>query len=295
MSQNENQPVGNEQAVHSDRSETNAHPEDLPSDVPQPSHTRSETSSAKAAPMVIQPQSGRLAFEAQDKKLGEEAYQLERLPTGEYKLSSQGFFAFNVLASDVKFEYTQEIQLNQDLRPLAYSLEFHGPLGLGNRSTQIQIDGEKALISSGDQPREIPVPKGRFLLLGMFSSYVLATRMMTGSDPMHLTAFIAAGFEEPKDQPQDSSALTVPVEFVKLAAAKIRDKATGKEREVEQYRLRLGHDEHKDPESHGGLKLLASQGEFLGLIGVSQEASRGEFQVYRMDLFPHGFEILPAK
>ena len=228
---------------------------------------------------LSQPESGRLAFEAQGKKLGEEAYKLERLPTGEYKLSSQGFFSFNVLASDVKFEYTQETRLNADLRPLSFALDFHGPLGLGNRSTKVQIEGEQALISSGsDKPREIQVPKERFLLLGMFSSYVLATKMVTGSDPMRLTAFIAAGFEGPQDQAQEdnTSALTVPLEFVKLAPVRIRDKATGKEREVEQYLLRLGDPDQMDPRSDGsqGPQILASNGEFLGLIGTSEDASR---------------------
>ena len=261
------------------------------SPIPSAPSTESQTT-----PIILQPESGRLAFEAQGKKLGEESYQLEHLPTGEYRLSSQGFFSFNVLASDVKFEYTQETQLNADLRPLSFSLEFHGPLGLGSRSTKIQIDGEKALVSSGDKKQEIQVPKERFFMLGMFSSYVLATRIAANSDEMHLTAFMAAGFEGPKDKPQeDTSDLTIPLEFVKLAPVNIRDKATGKEREVEQYLLKLGDEEHPGSNDSVGIQLLASNGEFLGLIGASPDASRGDFRVYRMDLFPQGFEILPAK
>ncbi len=265
----------------------------------QPSTTPTETPSTegKTAPVILQPESGRLAFEAEGKKLGEETYQLERLPTGEYQLRSQGFFSFDVLASKVKFEYTQDIRVDPNLRPLGYSLDFQGPLGLGNRSTTVQIQAEKALISSGEKQREITVPQGRFVLLGMFSSYALATKLVTSGDRVRLAAFIAAGFDGPESQPQEIQPLLFPLEVVRVPLLRLKDRATGNEVEVEQYLLRLGGRDGEDPsrDDAEGPRLLAVKGEFWGLMSTLQDASKGTFRVYRIDLFPQGFDIVPSK
>jgi len=254
----------------------------------------SVSEASQPPPAILQPESGTLAFEAQGQTLGEETYQLEPLATGGVKLSSSGYFAVKVFSTDVKFEYTQEIATTSDLRPSSFSLDFHGPLGLGNRSMNAQIEGGKAIISSGDKRQQIQVPQERFALLGMFSSYVLATQLIAGSDHTRLTAFLAAGFEGPAQTPQDSSPLLFPLEVTKLPSRVIRDIATAQEREVEVYRLQLGGEEPQDPKNNDseGLRLLAANGEFLGLVGTSQDKERGSFKIYRIDLFPQGFEIV---
>jgi hypothetical protein len=240
---------------------------------------------------ILPPESGRLAFEVQHQRLGEEEYQLVHLPSGEYQLRSQGFFSLQVVGAEVKFEYTQEIQTSAELRPISFSLEFRGPLGLGNRSTRVHIEGETALVTSGENQQEVTVPQGRFALLGMFSSYALATKFFAGREHVRLTVLVAAGLEGPGDQPQDPKTTTLlfPLEATKLAPLTIRDRASGVEGQVEQYQLRM------DEEDSEGLKLLVMDGEFLGLLDTSRAEADESFQIWRLDLFPQGFEVVPLQ
>jgi len=283
----------------------NTGPEEIiQSTTPQTQNSQSEASKAppietpvheSAPPVVLKEEAGRLVFEARGQKLGEESYQLKRLPSGEYQLSSTGYFSFKVLFVPTKFEYTQEILLSADLKPLSFSLEMKGPLGFGSQSVMMKIAGQKAFVTSGQQQSEIEIPTGRFVLLGMFSSYTLMPKLMTGQTQDHFTVLIIRGFGGPRGQSRDSDRAPAPpfsIEIVKLESVKVR--AGGSEQEVEQYVLRMGNPSDSSKPSRG-LRLLVADGELIGLIGPPREASRGPFKVYRADLFPNGFEVVQTE
>ncbi len=235
-------------------------------------------------------ESGRLVLEARNQRLGEETYRLERLPTGDYRLISKGHFSVRVMVADVKVEYTQEIRSNADWKPLFFSGEIWGPLGLGDHSMQIQFESGRAQVLTDGREQEIDALPGRFAVLGLFSSYTLATKLLTGEERTHLRVFVASGFSHSTAEPaRDSKSPLVSLEIIRLAPLKIRDRATASEREVDQYSLKL---EGAQGDSSEGLRLLTLDGEFLGLVVTPHDSSKGPFKIYRADLFPEGFEVL---
>jgi hypothetical protein len=232
---------------------------------------------------------GRLVFEGQGKRLGEESYLLRRLESGKVQLTSTGTFAFQVLFVKLKFEYTQEINLDSDLRPISFALDMNGPLGFGNQKTEIKIEGDTAFISAGDEKREENIESDNTIILGMFSSYALIPKLFevrANGDKANFKVLTSGGFggREGRRREEASTGASSPpspisfVEVERIGTVMIKD--VSKEIEIERYLIKTGN---------GESTLLAKDGELIGFIG---QGPNGSFVVYRADLFPKGFEMV---
>ncbi len=94
-------------------------------------------------------QAGKLTDEWNGWRVAEEAYRLERLPSGELPPLSEARFDVRIVLRNVRLAFIQEVRLNKGFVPLLDRLVVRGPLGVGNRRFTVAVDGERALADTG--------------------------------------------------------------------------------------------------------------------------------------------------
>lgn len=239
---------------------------------------------------------GRLVFDAQGKQLGEERYVLTKTALGEITLTSEGTFypPFKIPFITLKFSYNQQINLDSDLRPISFKLDMKGPLGFGSQKIEMQIEGDTAFISAGDERREESIDADNTVILGMFSSYALIPELFEAradGDKAIFEVLASGGFggegfggEDGWERKETSTGAPPPssgissMEVERIGTTTI--KAGSKEIEVERYLIKTGS---------GESILLVKDGELIGFIA---QGPNGSFFVYRADFFPTGFEMI---
>ncbi len=220
--------------------------------------------------------SGTLAFSGRGRDLGRETYELTVGPEG-VELRSEGYFSVRVVLANVRARFTQETIMDADLRANSYSLKVSSPLGM-SFATSAHLDGQRAVIKSGDEQREAQVAPGPALFMGMFSSYALLPALVAGH-PDGAVEYPILMFG------RSSSGETEPTETLPL----IRVEHRGQQRIATGAR-ELNVDLYIVSGDMGTALLFARDREFLGLhMGEGEESIR----VHRADYFPDGFRLAP--
>ncbi len=219
-------------------------------------------------------QVGRIVYELDGKRVAEESYRLERPSENTVRLTSSGSFFVRVLFVTVTVTFDQEIDLDAELRPRAYTLEARGPLGFGNRRIAVGVEGGVVTATVGEERRELVLLEGNALFTGTLAAYVIlpalyAARASDGA--LQLTA-IGAG-TGPGGRSQTGSTEEGVGELKRQGTAEIE--VGGSVLVLEQYRAQTG--------SFGGT-LLARGTEFVAFLGEGERP----LTAYRVDLFPRG-------
>ncbi|HED03167.1 MAG TPA: hypothetical protein ENI60_00110, partial [Candidatus Fraserbacteria bacterium] len=129
-------------------------------------------------PVRAKVERGRLIARFKGRVISDEQFQLTQTIDG-LELISQGKFYLRLLIVNATINYSQQIQWGGDFRPQRYSLVARGPLGLGDRSIQIEIGLQQATIINGNSKTRRPLPSGPFFLAGSFSSYLVLPKILS--------------------------------------------------------------------------------------------------------------------
>lgn len=239
----------------------------VPGDVP-PEGTRSPREVLSSGYV----QAGKLTYEWNGRRVAEEAYRLERLPSGELLLLSETSFAVRIALLNVRLAFIQEVRLDEGFGPLLYRLEVRGPLGVGNRRFTVAVEGERALADTGDGRHEVPVPRGPVVFLGTAASYAVLPALHRAWADGDLLRLHVLGERGPGAAPASGA--------VELAFAGTVEIVSGQQTLwLERYQVRAG--------AFRGM-LLAQDLEFVAFVGDGERP----LTVWRSDLFPRG---LPAE
>lgn len=243
-------------------------PEESPPGSPLPNEPPLRRPREAVPPGYVQV--GKLAYELDGRRVAEEGYRLERLPSGELLLVSEGTFTIRFLLVSVRMSFQQEVRLDEGLRLRLYRLDARGPLGVGSRRISIVVEGGRAVADAGDGPKEVPIPEGRAFFVGTVASYallpVLYGAWAHGDGLLLQPVGVGAG-------PPGTSA-SGPIEVVSAGTAEVG--LGGRLVLLDRYEVRAG--------AFAGT-LLARDLEFVAFVGRGERS----FSAYRSDLFPRGF------
>lgn len=219
-------------------------------------------------------QRGKLAYDLDGRRVAEETYRLERSGDDEVRLTSSGSFFFRVLFVSVRVAFDQEIELDAELRPRAYTLETRGPLGLGDRRIAVCVEGEVATAVVGEEKRELAVPEGDALFAGTLAAYVILPALFAAraANGVLEVAAVGAGAGPPR-RTGSGSAGDGGGELRRQGTVEVH--AGGSAVVLERYRVQAG--------GFAGT-LLARGIEFVAFLGEGERA----LTAYREDLFPRG-------
>ncbi len=232
----------------------------------------SEPSDVSPSPGVID--SGTLVIEIRSRRIGTEDYTLERRETGELVLHSQGTLKFKIALFDVEATFEQVIVFTAQRRPTSYQLALNGPVGIGNRRVSARFGAATGIVDNGERRSEIALPEEPFLLLGMFSSYAVVPLWAQPTASQRLKVISLRGDR------RDQGDTWVLLEYV--GPVTLRN-AQGDLLEAQEYLL---------TSERLTLKLYLS-GERLLALQNDTNKSDESFRLYRHDLFPRDFEVLP--
>ena len=215
-------------------------------------------------------QVGRLIYELDGRRVAEETYRLERSTSDTVRLTSSGSFFVRVLFVAVSVAFEQEIELDGELRPRAYTLETRGPLGFGNQRITVAVEGTRAVATSGDDRQEIPMPDGDAIFMGTLAAYALlpAVHLARAQGEVLLLQPVGGGAG-----PGGRTAAGGPIEVTHDGTTELV--VGGRAVVVERYRVQAG----------GFTGILLTRGlEFVAFVGERDRV----FTAYRGDLFPRG-------
>lgn len=218
--------------------------------------------------------SGKLAIEIRGRHIGTEDYTLERRENGELVLHSQGTLKFKIAFFDVEAAFEQVIAFAAQRRPVSYQLALNGPVGIGNRRVSVRFGAATGIVDNGERRSEIALPEEPFLLLGMFSSYAVVPLWAQPDASQKLNVISLRGDR------RDQGDIWVLLEYVRPVTLR---NAQGDLLEAEEYLLK---------NERLTLKLYLS-GERLLALQNDTNKSDESFRLYRHDLFPRDFEVLP--
>lgn len=222
---------------------------------------------------------GILSVEARGRRFATEDYALERLPSGEIVLQSQGTLTFKIAFINTQATFAQAMRFDAEKRPLSYQLAINGPIGIGNRKVSASFSTTQGRLSDGEQENTMELPEAPFLLLGMFSSYTILT--LWADEPQSLKVISLRGERRAGSPAGSPAAPTVTLERLGTVSLKAPD---GSIVGAEEYLLRS---------ERFALKFYRDGARFLGMRSVATEKEpEGSFSIYRSDLFPKGFAIL---
>lgn len=229
------------------------------------------------------PEGGELAIEIRGKRFGRERYAFSALPEGGFEARAEGRFEFEVALVALEVNYRQLLRLDAQLDPVYFDSEIQGPLGFGNHQMRVEFGPEGATVVSGDETTSIPLTRQGVLLISMFASYaLLPQRIAPGQGEAWFTALGVGGFGN-RDAPEQGRQRLGPLKLEALTDASVKSGDTL--RQVQRYRMRIN-----GPQD--GFEVLFERGRWVGLWGDAQDKDGGHFAVYRIDLFPDGFEVL---
>lgn len=248
-------------------------------------------------PLIIH-ETRTIVMYANDKKIGEEEYQLRTLPNGYLRLRSTGHFVFKIVVVETKFHFKQEMIWDQDYGPISASFEFRGPLGVGNRNMSMKFMGEdpyrSAIVTSGDDEKQVQLPDGILALQGTLGSYAVLPHLINQREHLEVEMIFAGGFSGGPDsrESQELGASHTEIEFVKQNPVFI--KSGEMLLEMEHYLMR---NPRRGTQSGGGMHLLFYKNQFAAAYARSEgsdDGDEGEFIVYSSDIFQDGFEIVES-
>ena len=223
--------------------------------------------------------SGTLAVMANGKQFGEESYELHETGKGGLGMVSHGTFSFRVVFATLKAGFSQEIELDGDLRPDSYSLDLDGPLGIGSRHVEGTIVGDTVRVTSGDKEEEMRIEYPDPLVLGTFSTYALIPLLMIARENEGALQFqvipLLGGKGKDSDAGNGDSKILLRIE------------RTGN-RVIRTGSGEVIADEYLLTSNMGDSILLARGEEFLALIATSD---KGSLVAYRSDFFPDGIDL----
>lgn len=258
-----------------------ANPENAASPAPSESPP-SEISESAPHPKVGLLDQGTLFVEARGQRFATENYALERLPSGEIVLQSQGTLTFKIAFINTQATFAQAMRFDAEKRPLSYQLAINGPIGIGNRKVSSSFSATQGLLNDGEKESTIDLPEEPFLLLGMFSSYTILT--LWADEPQSLKVISLRGERRAGSPEGPPAAPTVTLERLGAVSLKASD---GSIVGAEEYLLRS---------ERFALKFYRDGARFLGMRSVATEKEpEGSFSIYRSDLFPKGFDVLSSR
>lgn len=225
---------------------------------------------------------GRLVLTIDGERMGEEVYQISRRPDGGVELASRGRFSLKVWFATVSFDYTQQIQMDQNLDPQRYRLDLDGPLGVGSRHIRADVSGGEARIRMGKAPQTVSVPDGPLAFIGVLASYAFTPKLMDDREQQSLTA-VVFDVRDP-DPSSNASVPAVPLEVTRQGTARLESVERDQSIETARYRLSL----RNEPESQ--LTMYTQSGTFIGLEGRFSP-DEPPFRIYRADRLPGGFTV----
>lgn len=228
---------------------------------------------------------GQLIARFKGRVISDEQFQLTQTIDG-LELISQGKFYLRLLIVNATINYSQQIQWGGDFRPQRYSLVARGPLGLGDRSIQIEIGLQQATIINGNSKKRRPLPSGPFFLAGSFSSYLVLPKILSAhAQAVRLELpVLPSGWREDTAPGQGATERADIASSLTLertgAATLIGNGPEAKQLQVERYSLKMG-----------GLvsDFFIKGDQFIG--SLSRPAGPDQLSVYRADLFPQGFHL----
>lgn len=250
-------------------------PEDpLPQAMPEPPPS---VEPVNALPMIaLGPiDEGTLAIEIRGQSIGTEHYTLERQEDGSLLLRSHGKLNFKIALFTVQATFAQVMTFTAERRPVSYQLALSGPLGVGDRKVSASFGASVGIVDDGQKRTEIVLPQEPFLLLGMFSSYALVPLWAQQNLPHKLKVVSMRG-----DRRDGGPEIWVTLE--RLRSVHLRG-AGAQTLPAEEYLLKS---------ERFNLKLYLSEERLLGLHNDSTDKDQN-FWLYRSDLFPEGFAVLP--
>ncbi len=252
----------------------------LPDTVNLPSTPEPSESSESSVPTDSVPEvavgvidSGTLVVEARGRRLGTEDYILERLENGDLSLRSQGTLNFKIAFVNTQATFVQAMAFTAQRRPISYQLALDGPVGIGSRRVSASFGPITGIVADGERQVEIALPEEPFLLLGMFSSYVIMPLWATPTLAQKLKVISLRGDR------RDQGSNWVVLEYVGPVTLR---SARGDSWEAEEYLVKS---------ERVVLKLYISGERLLALQNDSQKSDES-FRLYRSDLFPGDFEVL---
>ncbi len=249
----------------------------------EPREPEAATDAPAPAPLTA-PESGTLIVAIDGEPRGRDTFAFTELAGGGLEVVSEGEFRFNLGFVPLSAGYRQVLRWNAALEPVDYRIELNGPMGFGNRSTEIGFAEGRASFRSGEEQRSFSVSTDNLIVVNMFSAYALIPEALARMDAGNLTALDAGGVGGGGESAQSGTYLkTVPLRITPLPDAVMQSDA--RRLSVRRYELRLDGPQ-------GGYQLLFDGDRFLGVLGRGRDGTT--FQAYREQDFPDGFELVEA-
>ncbi len=223
-------------------------------------------------------------MEVNGEPVGQESYILSRSEDETIRLSSQGRLSFKIPFLTVNLNFTQEVMLDSQLSPLSVLVDLHGPLGIGSRRMEAQVDGDQMVISSRGKTAQRRIKPEYTFILAMFSSYALIPLVFQDRAEDGRASFTVLAWGGPpaggKDGDGSDPSESFPAEVALQGTATVV--VDSEKLEVDRYRVITPTGENT---------LLAKGQEFIAFQGQGEQ---GRFSIYRSDYFPRGFELVGA-
>jgi len=253
-----------------------------PRPAPQTESREPETADAPAPAPLEAPEPGTLVIAIDGEPRGRDTFAFTELEDGGLEVVSEGEFKFNLGFVPLSAGYRQVLRWNASLEPVDYRIELNGPMGFGNRTTEIGFADGRAAFRSGDERRSVELSTDNLVVVNMFSAYALVPEALARMDAGHLTALDAGGVGGGGENAESGTYLrTVPLRIAPLPEAVLQ--SDGRRLTVRRYELRLDGPQ-------GGYQLLFDGDRFLGVLGEGRDGTT--FQAYREEDFPDGFELV---
>lgn len=242
----------------------------------------STTSAAESADLGFVQERGRLALEIGGERMGEEVYQLSHDPGGRAELVSRGRFSVKLWVASVSFNYTQRVQLTDDLQPEQYRLDLDGPLGIGNRHIRADVADGEARITTGSRSQTVSLQSDPVTFIGVLASYAFMPKLIDDRDRRSVTAIV---FDVREADPSPGEPLpTVPIEITRQGPVQLDSADGGQSIQTARYDLNV----LDEPQTE--LTMYAQNGTFVGLKGRFSH-DNPPFRIYREDRLPGGFRV----
>jgi len=229
------------------------------------------------------PAPGTLVIAINGEPRGRDAFNFAKLDGGGLEVVSEGEFTFNLGFVPLSASYRQVLRWNASLEPVDYRIELNGPLGFGNRTTEIGFADGRAAFRSGDEQRNFELSTDNLVVINMFSAYALIPEALARMDAGNLTALDAGGVGGGESAESGTYLRTVPLRIAPLPEAVMR--SDNRRLTVRRYELRLDGPQ-------GGYQLLFDGDRFLGVLGELPDGR--SLKAYREEDFPDGFELVEA-
>ena len=203
--------------------------------------------------------------------MGSENFQIRKEVTGELILTSEGVITPPIPIPFVKpkIKFEQTITVGEGLRPLSLSLQYRGPLGIGNRKISAYVEDDLLTFSEGKREETIELDSESAVFLGTSSSQALFSIILARRKDVAKFTEIRSGGSGP---PREDEGIVGNLLLKSRGEREIS--IEGKKELVDRFTFREGENDREKT-------IIAKEGTFLASIIRDGE---DEFYVYREDL-----------